>query len=123
MFTVIVEYGSAEIPSEICETPNSSCAKSRRKERKRENKNKRRLKEKSKIDCEGKYSPTLVTGVKTNGISFTLSGSKTQHRDLDAEGLIHSDNGNVTVSCEEKISQISEKDNKIVNAIRKLKHT
>ena len=90
---MIVDHGSIETPSEICETPISSHAESRRKERKRENQKKRRLKEKSKIDCEGNKSPILVTTEKTDGICSTLSGSITQHNNPDMEDVFDSDKG------------------------------
>ena len=70
-----------------------------------------------------KVSLILATAVKTDGINSTFSGSITQYKDPDVEDVIHSDNGNVTESCEDKISQISEKQNEIVSIIPKSKST
>ena len=52
-----------------------------------------------------------------------MSGSITQHKDSDVEDVFDSEKGNVTASCEDKTSQITEKDNEIANIIPKLKPT
>ena len=81
------------------------------------------LHEKAKNDFEGKYSTTLVTAVKLDGISSTLLDSVIKCKDKDMQDVNQSDKENVIESCKYKSSNIVEKDIEEVKNIPKLRPT